>query len=77
MTAVQSLLMQTEGRTIHLLPAWPQDWNAEFKLHAPLRTIVSGRVEAGRLILLDVQPADRRADVVVRQHLHSGTKPSR
>jgi hypothetical protein len=67
MTAVQSLLMQTDGRKIHLLPAWPREWNAEFKLHAPLRTTVSGKVERGRLVHLDVQPAERRADVVVRE----------
>lgn len=64
-TSVQSLLMQTDGRAIHLLPAWPADWDAEFKLHAPLQTIVAGRVENGKLVQLDVQPESRRKDVVV------------
>jgi hypothetical protein len=31
------MLMQTVGRKILLLPAWPKNWNADFKLHAPLR----------------------------------------
>ena len=63
--AVQAMLMQTDGRQIHLLPAWPKDWNAEFKLHAPLETVVSGKVEAGRLTQLVVQPESRRNDVKV------------
>ena len=63
--AVQSLLMQTDGRKIYLLPAWPGDWDAEFRLHAPYNTTVSGKVEKGKLVLLDVQPESRRADVKV------------
>jgi hypothetical protein len=65
MAAVQSLLMQTDGPQIHLLPAWPRDWNAEFKFHAPGRTVVSGKVESGRMVRLDVQPEGRRRDVKV------------
>jgi hypothetical protein len=63
--AVQALLMQTEGRAIHLLPAWPKEWDCEFKLHAPYRTTVSGKVRAGKLVRLDVRPAARRRDVKV------------
>jgi hypothetical protein len=63
--AVQAMLMQTDGREIYLLPAWPKDWNAQFKLHAPLRTVVSGKVEGGRLVQLNVQPESRRKDVNV------------
>ncbi len=63
--AVQSLLLQTDGRKIYLLPAWPADWDADFRLRAPYNTIVSGRVENGRLTDLDVQPEDRRADIIV------------
>ena len=62
-TAVQAMLMQTEGRTIHLLPAWPAEWQADFKLHAPYRTVVEGRVRDGKLIELKVTPESRRADV--------------
>lgn len=65
LVAVQSLLLQSDGQQIHLLPAWPADWNADFKLHAPRNTTVSGRVEHGKLVELDVQPASRRADVKV------------
>jgi len=65
MTAAQSMLMQTEGTKIYLLPAWPQDWDAEFKLHSPYNTTVTGTVSKGRVVRLDVQPESRRVDVRV------------
>jgi hypothetical protein len=60
---VQSMLLQTEGRLIHLLPAWPQDWNCEFRLRAPGNTTVSGAVEKGKLVRLEVHPETRRQDL--------------
>ncbi len=65
MRALQAMLMQTDGRTIHLLPAWPKGWDARFRLHAPDRTTVEGRVVNGRVTDLAVAPAARRADVRV------------
>ena len=64
MKAFQSMLMQTDGRKIYLLPAWPKDWNAEFKLHAPYKTVIEGRVENGKLVDLNVTPESRRKDVI-------------
>jgi len=63
--ALQAMIMQTDGRKIYLLPAWPEDWDADFKLHAPYNTIVSGRVTGGRITDLVVEPAERRKDLVV------------
>ncbi len=65
MNAVQSMLMQYDGRKIFLLPAWPKEWNCSFKLHAPFKTTVEGRVVDGELKDLVVTPASRRADVVL------------
>ena len=62
---LQSMLLQYEGDKIFLLPAWPKDWNCDFKLNAPKNTTVEGRVENGELKNLVVTPAARRADVVV------------
>jgi hypothetical protein len=62
---VQSLLLQTDGRKIYLLPAWPRDWNCDFKLHAPLKTVVTGTVKDGKLMAWDVTPKERKADVVI------------
>ncbi|MFH0947200.1 MAG: DUF5703 domain-containing protein [Planctomycetota bacterium] len=67
MRTLQTMLMQTEGRTIHLLPAWPKQWEADFKLHAPYRTIVSGKVREGRVVELKVTPEERRKDVILHQ----------
>jgi hypothetical protein len=66
MKALQSMLLQSEGDAIFLLPAWPSDWNADFKLHAPKQTIVEGVVRGGTLVSLTVTPEARRKDIVVR-----------
>jgi hypothetical protein len=65
MLTLESMLMQVDGARIELLPAWPKEWSADFKLHAPLRTTVSGHVENGKITDLNVVPASRAKDVVV------------
>jgi hypothetical protein len=65
--ALQEMLLQTPGQQIHLLPAWPAEWDVDFKLHAPQQTILEGRVENGRLVSLRVTPPSRQADVTVHQ----------
>ena len=65
MTGLQRMLMQCEGDRIVLLPAWPKDWNADFKLHAPKNTVVSARVENGELKDLVVTPESRRKDIEI------------
>jgi hypothetical protein len=65
MKAFQSMLLQTDGQKIFLLPAWPKDWNVEFKLHAPQRTVVEGAYRDGKTISLKVTPESRRADVEI------------
>jgi len=57
--------MQTDGRRILLGPAWPKEWNAAFKLHAPDQTTVAGRVEGGRVVVEEVLPASRRKDIEI------------
>jgi hypothetical protein len=61
---LQKMLLQTDGRKIFLLPAWPKGWDADFKLHAPYKTTIQGKVVNGRLTNLVVTPAARAADVV-------------
>jgi len=63
--ALQSMLMQTDGRKIMLLPAWPKDWDADFKLRAPYRTAISGQVKQGRITKLKVKPRGRKKDVQI------------
>ena len=67
MITLESMLMQVDGRRIRLLPAWPNGWTADFKLHAPYETTVSGHVENGKITSLSVVPKSRMADVIVGQ----------
>jgi alpha-L-fucosidase 2 len=65
MSTLQLMLLQTDGRRIRLLPAWPPEWTADFKLHAPYQTTVEGHVENGKLTRMVVTPASRAKDVAV------------
>ena len=65
MIALQQMLMQCDGKRIQLLPAWPANWTADFKLHAPYQTTVQGHVEGGKISNLTVTPKSRAKDVVV------------
>jgi alpha-L-fucosidase 2 len=65
MITLQLMLMQCDGKRIQLLPAWPDDWTADFKLHAPYDTTVEGHVENGKVTNLKVTPKSRTKDVVV------------
>ena len=42
MIALQNMLIQANGDTIFLLPAWPEKWDVEFKLHAPRNSFIEG-----------------------------------
>ncbi|MGB2823200.1 MAG: LamG-like jellyroll fold domain-containing protein, partial [Phycisphaerae bacterium] len=65
MSTLQTMLLQTDGRRIRLLPAWPKEWEADFKLHAPYRTLIEGSVEGGKLTRWRVTPQERKGDVTV------------
>jgi hypothetical protein len=65
MTMTHLMLLQTVDRKILLLPAWPQGWDVSFRLHAPDRTVVEGRVQGNKLTRLVVEPASRRADIEI------------
>ena len=65
MMTLQLMLMQCDDKRIQLLPAWTDDWTADFKLHAPYQTTVEGHVEHGKVTRLEVVPAYRAKDVVL------------
>lgn len=71
MAQLQEMLLQTPrdpsapaGGKLHLFPAWPADWDVDFKLHAPGQTIIEGSLQGGVLKHLKVTPESRAADVV-------------
>ncbi|NND09090.1 MAG: hypothetical protein HKN87_22185 [Saprospiraceae bacterium] len=64
MIALQRMLLQYEGNEIYLLPAWPNDWDVEFKLFAPQNTIIEAAVKNGEITRLIISPKEREKDIV-------------
>jgi hypothetical protein len=60
---VQSLVMQCDGKRIDLFPAFPADWDCDFKLRAPYNTTVEGKLKNGKLVQLKVTPKEREKDI--------------
>ncbi|HEY1791097.1 MAG TPA: DUF5703 domain-containing protein [Verrucomicrobiae bacterium] len=65
MITLQLMLMQCDGKRIILLPAWPKNWTAHFKLHAPYDTTVEATVRNGKISGLRVTPESRKKDVII------------
>jgi hypothetical protein len=60
----EQLIQTFVGDDIRLLAAWPEHWNARFRVWAPHNTTVEGTVVAGNMKELVVLPESRKADVV-------------
>ena len=63
--ALQRMLAQEGNGKIYLLPAWPSEWDVDFKLHLQGGAVLTGIVKEGKLVTWDVTPARRKVDVVV------------
>lgn len=50
MIALQEMLLQTPGGNPLRLPAWPKDWDVDFRLWAPGQTLVNVCYEGGKLL---------------------------
>ncbi len=61
---LQSMLLQSDGKRIFLLPAWPEDWDVSFKLTATFNTTVECVYRNGKVQSLKVTPESRRTDLV-------------
>lgn len=61
---LQSMLLQSDGKRIFLLPAWPEDWDVSFKLAATFNTTVECAYQNGRVQSLKVTPESRRVDLI-------------
>ena len=64
MIGLQEMLLQTDGKKIYLFPAWPKDLDVHFKLHAPYSTTVEATLKNGRVVQLDVEPEQRKKDLI-------------
>jgi hypothetical protein len=65
MIGLQEMLIQTPGNKIMLLPAWPKEWEVDFKLYAPQQTTVEVSVRNGKVVKLKVTPESRSKDIVL------------
>ncbi|MEX2567573.1 MAG: DUF5703 domain-containing protein [Cyclobacteriaceae bacterium] len=65
MIGLQEMLLQTHDGKLHMFPAWPKDWDVEFKLHAPKKTIISGNLINGELMDLKITPERRNEDLIL------------
>jgi hypothetical protein len=65
MIGLQEMLLQSHGDQIWLLPAWPKNWDVDFRLHAPHNTVVDAKVRGGRIVEWKVTPENRRKDVIL------------
>lgn len=72
MIALQYMLVQARAGEIHVLPAWPKDWNVDFKLFLPGGATITGAVQKGKVERLDVLPQTDTRKVIVH-----GAKDSR
>lgn len=61
---LQNMLLQTRGDKILLFPAWPKEWNVDFKLHAPKNTVIEGVFKNGKVEYMKVTPESRQKDIV-------------
>jgi hypothetical protein len=61
---LQSMLLQIRGDKLLLFPAWPKEWDVDFKLHAPMNTVIEGVFRNGKLEKLVVTPRSHAKDVM-------------
>lgn len=54
-----------EGGALRLFPAWPQDWDVDFQLHAAGKTKVRVVLKKGKIEKLEVSPSTRAKDIVL------------
>lgn len=65
MIALQSMLIQSRGERIFILPAWPQDINIAFKLYAESGTVIEAEYRNGKLVSCSAEPPARTKDIVL------------
>ncbi len=61
--ALQRMLIQEDNGKILLLPAWPKEWDVNFKLHAMQNTTIEGVVKNGVVTRLKIIPESRWQDI--------------
>ncbi len=65
MEALQLMLLQADGGKLVLFPAWPKEWDVNFKLRAPEGRMVKATLKNGKLEARDIAPPLTEEKVVV------------
>ena len=65
MIALQKMLLQCVDDKIYLFPAWPAEWDVEFKLHAHGNTTVECCYKAGEIKYIKTTPESRAKNIEV------------
>ncbi|MBO5455249.1 MAG: hypothetical protein J6A20_01895 [Muribaculaceae bacterium] len=60
---LQQMLLQDADGKILILPAFPKEWDVDFKLHAHDRTTVRVRKKGSKIEKIDVIPSIRTTDL--------------
>ncbi|MEI7956288.1 MAG: discoidin domain-containing protein, partial [Verrucomicrobiota bacterium] len=61
---LENMVVQSQGDKIYLFPAWPEEWDLNFKVHAARNTVLEGVYQNGVLQSLTVTPPSRANDVI-------------
>jgi hypothetical protein len=67
MIGLQESLLQDVDGALHVLPAWPDDLDVAFRLHAAAMTVVDVAYAGGVVARCDVTPAERATDIVLHK----------
>ncbi len=63
--SLQVMLLQCDDREIRLLPAWPKEWDVDFKLSAPYNTTIEVDYKQNKIVRLKVTPEERSKDIIL------------
>lgn len=66
MRALQNMLVQADGERTLLFPAWPADWDVDFKLHLPGRKTVEGSYSSAKGVRIRKKPSGTGMRILLR-----------
>ncbi len=68
---LQNMMLQNVDNKVLVLPAFPESWNVDFKLHAFDNTIVRVVSKGTEISRMDVSPASRKQDIIYKKDLNN------
>jgi hypothetical protein len=63
--ALQNMLVQTDGNKVLLFPAWPKEWNVQFKIHIPGKKTIEGSYHQGSGVKLKNKPTGIKIETLI------------